>query len=416
MRTGCGWTLLITGAVWVLFSYNAVRPRYTRAFVAAVSFFAGWLRAELALHVLLLEALLLGVSVWNGALLTWPGAVGALLYGISMWLLIVSLQKSFVSADVIEAALAGFADDHAGPTRLPWSRLLIPFWMRNSDVERLSNRIYYQDGATKLALDIYRRRRDASAARRPALLFVHGGAWMIGSKRFQGLPMLRHFAALGWVCFSINYRLSPRATFPDHIVDVKRAIAWVREHAGEHGCDPDFIVVSGNSAGGHLASLAALTPNDQSWQPGFETADTSVAACLSFYGVYDLSDRFAHWHNGGLQLLLERYVMKARLAEAPDRFAAASPLTHVGAQAPPFLVVHGDADSIVPVAEARAFVAALRRSTQAACVYLEVPGAQHAFEVFPSVRTLHLLRGLQRFAVHLNRQYLADGGDRRTSG
>ena len=218
--------------------------------------------------------------------------------------------------------------------------------------------------------------------------------------------MLQHFAALGWVCFSINYRLSPRATFPDHIVDVKRAIAWVREHAAEQGCDPSFIVISGNSAGGHLASLAALTANDPSLQPAFVHADTSVAACFSFYGVYDLSDEFEHWHNRGLHELLERYVMKARLSESSSLFAAASPLAHVGAHAPPFVVVHGDCDTIVPVAEARAFVDRLRRSTVAACVYIEVPGAQHAFEIFPSLRTVHLMRGLERFAVQLHRRHL----------
>ena len=407
---GCGWALLVTGAIWLLFSYNAVRPHYTRALIAAVSFFAGWLRAELALHALLFEALLLGVFVWNGALRSWPGAVGVLLYFLSMALLIVSLQKSFIAGSVIEAALAGFDEDRTGPKKLPWRVLLVPFLMRHPDVVRVRNRVYHQDDDATLRLDIYRRRDDANGptpTRRPALIFVHGGGWMIGSKMFQGLPMLQHFAALGWVCFSINYRLSPRATFPDHIVDVKRAIAWVREHASEQGCDPSFIVVSGNSAGGHLASLAALTPNDPSLQPGFQEADTSVAACFSFYGVYDFSDQFAHWHNRGLQELLERYVMKARLSESAKRFEAASPLAHVGAHAPPFVVVHGDCDTIVPVAEARAFVEALRRSTVAACVYIEVPGAQHAFEVFPSLRTVHLMRGLQRFAVHVHRRYLA---------
>ena len=407
---GSGWTLLITGAVWVLFSYNAVRPHYRRALFAAASFFAGWLRAELALHVLLFETLLFGVLVWHGAMRSWPGGVGVVLYATSMALQILSLRKSFVSGSVIDAALAGFGDGDVGPKRLPWRLLLFPFLMRQPNVERLRNRVYYEDGDVRLHVDIYRRRSDGSAPPpkgRPALLFMHGGAWMIGSKTFQGLPMLQHFAALGWVCFSINYRLSPRATFPDHIIDVKRAIAWVRAHAAEHGVDPGFVVVSGNSAGGHLASLAALTPNEASLQPGFEDADTSLAACFSFYGVYDLADQFAHWHNRGLQSLLERYVMKARLADARARFVAASPLSHVGPQAPPFLVVHGDRDSIVPVAEARAFVAALRRATAAACVYIEVPGAQHAFEVFPSVRTVHLMRGLERFALHVHRQYLA---------
>jgi acetyl esterase/lipase len=408
-----GWTLLITGAVWFLFSYNAISPRYTRAVVAAASFFAGWLRAELALPALVLEVPLLGVLIWNGALRSWPGGVGAVLHAASIALLIVSLQKSFLSRNVVDTALVGFADDQGGPIKLPWKLLLFPFWMGDSAVERLRNRVYHHDDHVTLKLDIYRRRAGADGttpSRRPALVFVHGGAWMIGFKTFQGLPMLQHFAALGWVCFSINYRLSPRATFPDHIIDVKRAIAWVRKHADEYGCDPKFIVVCGNSAGGHLASLASLTPNDPSLQPGFAEADTSVAACFSFYGVYDFSDRFSHWHNRGLQELLERYVMKARLSEVPERFEAASPLAHVGSHAPPFLVVHGDCDSIVPVAEARAFVAALRHSTRAPCVYIEVPGAQHAFEIFPSLRTVHLLRGLQRFAIHTHQQYLSGNG------
>ncbi len=409
---GAGWTLLITGAVWLLFSYNALWPRYTRALIAAASFFAGWLRAELALHALLFEALLLGVLIWNGALRTWPGGIGTLLYFASMALLLLSLHKSFISGRVIDAALIEFVDDAPPSPRLPWRTLLFPFPIRHPDVERLRNRVYHDDGDVRLRLDIYRRRgaEHNPTSLRPALLFIHGGGWVIGSKDFQGLPMLHHFAALGWNCFSINYRLSPRATFPDHIVDVKRAIAWIRSHSLEHGCDPDFLVISGNSAGGHLASLAALTPNDRTLQPGFEEADTSVAACLSFYGVYDFADRHAHWHNRGLKALLERFVMKARLADAPERFEAASPLAHVGPHAPPFLVVHGDRDSIVPVAEAHAFVAALRGATAAACAYIEVPGAQHAFEIFPSVRTLRLQRGLQRFAIHVHRKYLASCG------
>lgn len=405
--TASGWALLITGAIWLLFSYNAVWPHYRRAAVAAVSFFAGWLRAELALPALLLEVPLLGVLIWNGALRTWPGGIGTALHAASIWLLVISLQKSFVSRDVVDAALRGFAEDQAGPVKLPWRMLLFPFWMGDSSIERVRNRVFHRDDQVTLELDVYRRRGDSDVATRPVLLFVHGGAWIIGLKAFQGIPTLRHFAALGWVCFSINYRLSPKATFPDHIIDVKRAIAWVREHAAEYGCDPGFIVVAGNSAGGHLASLAALTANDPNLQPGFESVDTSVAGCLSFYGIYDFSNRFAHWQNRGLQELLERYVLKARLSEHPERFEAASPLAHVDAHAPPFLVVHGDCDSLVPVAEARAFVDALRRQTVAPCVYIEVPGAQHAFEVFSSVRTVQLLRGLQRFAIDIYRRYLA---------
>ena len=75
---------------------------------------------------------------------------------------------------------------------------------------------------------------------------------------------------LGWICVSINYSKSPRSKFPAHIIDVKRAIAWVRENIADYGGDPDFIAITGGSAGGHLASLAALTPNDPMFQPGFE--------------------------------------------------------------------------------------------------------------------------------------------------
>ena len=77
----------------------------------------------------------------------------------------------------------------------------------------------------------------------PVLLQVHGGAWVIGEKEQQAKPLMYHMAQRGWVCVAINYRLSPKAAFPAHIVDVKKAIAWIREHIGEYGGNPDFIVV-----------------------------------------------------------------------------------------------------------------------------------------------------------------------------
>jgi acetyl esterase/lipase len=101
--------------------------------------------------------------------------------------------------------------------------------------------------------------------------------------------MLYELATRGWVCVAINYRLSPKATWPDQIVDCKRAIAWVRKHIAGYGGDPSFIALSGGSAGGQLCALAALTPGEAAWQPGFESADTSVDACIPFYGVMDMT-------------------------------------------------------------------------------------------------------------------------------
>ena len=100
---------------------------------------------------------------------------------------------------------------------------------------------------------------------------------------------MQRMAERGWVCVAVNYRLAPRDAFPAQIVDVKKAIAWVKEHIEEYGGDPSYVVITGGSAGGHLASLAALTPNDPEYQPGFEGADTRVQAAVPFYGVYDFA-------------------------------------------------------------------------------------------------------------------------------
>src|SRR5205823_6138813 len=137
--------------------------------------------------------------------------------------------------------------------------------------------------------------------------------------------------------------LSPRATFPDQLVDVKRAIAWVREHADAYAVDPSFIAITGGSAGATLATLAALTPGEAALQPGFEHADTSVAAFVALHGVYDLLDE-EDLRPSVVMNALERRVFKARCREAPDLFRAASPLYHAHAQAPPAFVIHGDID------------------------------------------------------------------------
>ena len=411
MMSGLSALLFIVGLLALVVSYNALVPRYRPAGLAALSFFAGWLTGELAAHLIVLDVAVVAWLCWHGALVAWPGQLGLLFDLFAIGCLLVACARSYASGGVVATALAELAA-HDAPRDRDWRQLFMPLPVRDSRIERTRNVVYFSDDSLTLRLDVFRRRDGeyGAAARRPVLLFVHGGGWIIGNKEHQGLPLLHRFAARGWVGFSINYRLSPRGTFPDHVIDVKRAIAWVRAHAAEYGGDPDFIVIAGGSAGGHLASLAALTPGKREWQPGFESADTSVAACFSFYGVYDFSDRHGHWPNPGLQGLLERYIMKARLADEPQRFAEASPIHWVRADAPPFLVVHGVCDSLVPVAEARAFVAALRGAGARRCAYVELPGAQHAFEIFPSMRTIQVLRGVERFAdqVHGERAASVD--------
>jgi acetyl esterase/lipase len=262
---------------------------------------------------------------------------------------------------------------------------------------------YARAGGRRLKLDVYLP-DEPSDGLRPAVIQVHGGAWVIGTRREQAIPLLNHLAANGWVAFSIDYRLSPWATFPDHVVDVKRAIAWVREHAADYGVDPTFIALTGGSAGGHLCALAALTAGDSTWQPGFETANTTVAAAVPFYGVYDLLDDDGIHAPAIFGWLLEPLVFKARRRNDPERFRAASPRYRVNAGAPPFFIIHGERDSLVAVEDARRFADDLRAVSRNVVLYAEMKGGQHAFDLIPTWRTVPVVEAIERFLATVYRR------------
>ncbi|MGA7049746.1 MAG: alpha/beta hydrolase [Mycobacterium sp.] len=256
--------------------------------------------------------------------------------------------------------------------------------------------ISYGEYGSRNHLDIWRRPDLDRGGRAPVLLQVPGGAWMVGNKRGQAHPLMSHLAELGWVCVAINYRLSPRSTWPDHIVDVKRAIAWTKEHIAEYGGDPDWIAITGGSAGGHLSSLAALTPNDPRFQPGFEEADTRVQVAVPFYGVYDFtrSDNSVH---PLMVPMVAKNVFKLSRTEIAEPLRVASPISHVSADAPPFFVLHGTNDSLVPVEQARSFTARLAEVSRQPVVYAELPCAQHAFDIFGSARAAHAAVAVEQF-------------------
>jgi acetyl esterase/lipase len=267
--------------------------------------------------------------------------------------------------------------------------------MRRSGVERIRDIEFSRVAGRSLKLDVYRPTTGAHGL--PVLVYFHGGAWTVGDKREQALPMLNHLAANGWFAASANYRLGPGAAFPDFIEDAKAAIAWVKQHGTEYGADPSFVAVSGGSAGGHIASLVALTPADPRYQPGFEAADTHVQAAVPLYGIYDFTNRLGVQYDGFITKLLEPIVMRDFIDDAPDRYYDASPMDQIKPDCPPFMVVQGDSDTLAPVEEARAFVAALRATSNSPVVYLEFPGAQHAFDLFYSVRTARLIEGVLAF-------------------
>jgi acetyl esterase/lipase len=412
------WLLLVVSLVGLALTLNAWRPIHAPSPLAVVSFFAGWLTAELAIHHVLWQAILAGGLVYEGHLASWAGRVAVAASVASCAGLVLLQKRAGESQRAVEAALLeGIGSDRleriSSPdspihgwvgAKVDWRSILLPFPVRHGDVKATRNVVFHRVGKLDLKLDIHRHKSHPKGA--PTLVYVHGGGWVIGQRRYQGLPLMQHLAARGWVCFSVDYRLSPRATFPDHIVDVKKAIAWVREHAAEYGADPDFVILCGNSAGAHLAALAALTPNDPEYQPGFEAADTSVNGCIALYGIYDFTNRHNDWPNQGLKVLLERFVMKVPLATSAEAYAKASPIDRVHEGAPPFLVVHGSGDTLAPADESRRFCAALRAKTRAPVIHFEIPMAQHAFEIFPSIRTAHFLSGATGFVAHLYDRHL----------
>jgi acetyl esterase/lipase len=379
---------LVVSVIGALFTLNAFRPPRIRVLSIPV-FFASWLTSELPIHHLMWQVVATGFFIAFGALKGTAGQIGLAITALS-WIGLVVLAIQASRADqVLEPALESgmgttLRPAESGDRVVEWSRLVLPFRMRDPDVEVVRDIAYDPDGSRAHRLDIYRNRARPSGA--PVLVYIHGGGWVIGDKREQGLPMMLHLAAHGWVCVTANYRLSPKARFPDHLIDCKQALEWVKANIAVYGGDPSFIAVSGGSAGGHLASLLALAPEPE----------TDVAACVSLYGVYDFTDRDGLWGKG-FRRFLERRVMPVRWADDPAAYSAASPMDQISSNAPPFMVVHGSNDRLVPVEEARTFARLLRATSKAPVVYAELPGAQHAFEIFRSIRTAHLVRAVEQF-------------------
>ena len=388
-------------AITAALTANAIRP-LPGFRVGVPSFFAGWLTGELAPHLLALTA----ADAATHATARRRDPAGLLLAGASAAGLAYLIKQARDVQDRAEECLAeGLGVDYLDqletkPTpadlATPWRRLVNPFRMREPRV-RVEKNIAYNDHGRRGVLDVYLP-ADTPVEGSPVLLQVHGGAWMIGTKDQQGIPLMHHMAAKGWVCVAINYRLAPRDPFPAQVIDVKQAIAWIHEHIAAYGGDPDYIAITGGSAGGHLATLAAVTAGDPDLQPGFEDADTSVQAAIPHYGVYDFAGSTGHRQ---AILLRDRFlaprILQTRWDENPDLFEAASPILRITPDAPDFFVLHGAHDSLVPVEQARAFVAKLREVSKRTVVYAELPGAQHAFDVFPSIRSAHVVRAIDRY-------------------
>lgn len=396
-----GRQFLAASALGALNTTNARTPIARQGGVSVPSFFSGWLTSEMPLHAIGWQALATVAWARRGALRS-PAGIAAMGINVASWVALTRIWKEAMAQDRIldEALREALGDDYdavdtAGPalTRQRVAKGPATQWKR-----RYVNgpALSYGDAGRRNQLDIWARRDLPADGKAPVLLQVHGGGWMIGNKDQQAMPLMAHLADQGWVCVAINYRLSPRATWPDHIVDVKRALAWIKDNIADHGGDPDFVAITGGSAGGHLSSLAALTPNEPEFQPGFEDKDTSVVAAVPFYGVYDFTNRDGTGR-ADMEKVLADFVLKSTPAQSPRLWDHASTMSWVNPDAPPFFVLHGTNDSLVPVEQARSFVRMLRDVSNEPVAYAELPGAQHAFEVFDSPRTIYSAGAVHRF-------------------
>jgi acetyl esterase/lipase len=395
----------VASAIGLLNTANALRPFSRSGYVTVPNFVTGLATSELPLVALGVSATRLGYALARRRIRGRAGAVSTALTAAS-WVGLAELYRRGTIADrdceraLVDALGAGYRDrirvpkpPGEIPKRPPGTLSMVA--VRRRYVHEDATIAYGPHGAAN-TLDVWRHRdlpRDAGA---PVLVQIPGGAWVYGNKQNQAYPLLSHLAARGWVCVSISYRLAPKNPWPAQIHDVKRALAWVKENVADFGGDPGFVAVTGGSAGGHLASLAALSPDDPALQPGFESADTSVVAAVPLYGRYDWVSREG-LGRGQFMPFLERAVVRKRFADAPEVFREASPLCRVHPEAPPFFVVHGAADSLIPVEEGREFVDALRKVSSSTVGYLELPGAQHAFELFASPRARHTATAVESF-------------------
>jgi len=184
---------------------------------------------------------------------------------------------------------------------------------------------------------------------RPAIVSVHGGRWRAGNRTDASSIKVVPWAEFGFFAMSIDYRLVGGSPAPAPYLDMRCAIRWLHAHAGDYGVDPDRVYVIGQSAGGHMVSLAA-TLGDGAYPKvgGWDSARSDVRAAISVAGAYDLNT--LSWGN----------LWNPASGNVEDARREASPMTHVSSATKPMLVIHSDDDRSVPVQQAVDFVEKLK--------------------------------------------------------
>ncbi len=208
----------------------------------------------------------------------------------------------------------------------------------------------------------------------PVVVWIHGGAWL-GGNRDGGIGSAAQWAQKGYLGVSIEYRLSSEATFPAQIEDCKCAIRFLRAKAKEYHIDPDRIGVAGHSAGGHLAALLGTSADlpELEGKGGWPEFSSAVQAVCDISGPASF-DGWGNKTHGAVQKLLGGTV-----SEKPELAALASPATHAKKSSPPFLIIHGDKDDVVPIRQGQAMHAALEKAGGNSTLMVIEGGSHHPY-------------------------------------
>lgn len=218
------------------------------------------------------------------------------------------------------------------------------------------NLTYLTIGGIDLQLDAYVPARELGGApwvkfsdeRKPVLLYIHGGGWSDLNRTYRNLNFLP-YVEKGWAVVNVDYRLLKQAPFPACVTDCRHALNWIYENADRFKFDTARIVVSGESAGGHLALMTAFLTNDAAFaipNPPVHRK-LQVAAVVNWFGISDVRRIMEFWNSPS-------YVtnLVGDLSKQEEIYRSCSPLTHINASVPPVLTIHGDADQVVPIDQA----------------------------------------------------------------
>jgi acetyl esterase/lipase len=245
---------------------------------------------------------------------------------------------------------------------------------------------YVTNGHPRQKLDLYLPKEGRNL---PLIINIHGGAFRMGSKE-DGVPL--DYLAGGYAVASIDYRLSQDAVWPAQIEDCKAAVRWLRAHASAYGLDPSRFAAWGASAGGHLAAMLGTAGGVREYEVGENLGVSSrVQAVVDYFGPTDFLQMDAHrLPNGQVHNPAESpesQLVGGAIQENKDKVARANPITYVDKTAPPFLIVHGDADPLVPHHQSELLTAALRRAGASVDFYT-VRGGGHGRFSDPRVAVL----------------------------